>query len=104
MKIASRGAYGVLVKVYSAQMIGLLAFFMIHSVLRSSVHESAAFWHQLVAAIATRRCKCRWMDWPALSSFQRAGCSALGSVMTEWPAAVSDVSDNRCNGLVSLEV
>ena len=25
-------------------------------------------------------------------------------MMTEWPAAVSDVSDNRCNGLVSLKV
>ena len=44
------------------------------------------------------------MDWPALSRFQRAGCSALGSMMTEWPVAVSDVSDNRCNGLVSLKV
>ena len=44
------------------------------------------------------------MDWLAVSSFQRAGCSALGGMMTEWPVAVSDVSDNRCNGRVSLEV
>ena len=28
----------------------------------------------------------------------------LGGMMTECPVAVSDVSDNRCNGLVSLEV
>ena len=69
-----------------------------------SVHGSAATWAAPSGLHTTQRCNAIWVEWAVLSSFQRAGCSALGSMMTEWPVAVNEVSDNRCIGLVSLEV
>ena len=58
----------------------------------------------LLLPLETRRVGAVRAPRSSLSSFQRAGCSALGSMMTEWPVAVNEVSDNRCIGLVSLEV